>query len=112
MLLVMKMVVSGVLIGVINMVARDRPGLAGALTAFPVVGYMSVVWLWADRRPGRDQAVFLTSMAWALLPTVVVVAAVALLIRLGWHAVPALTAGALIWVAAVVGVQRLGLTGA
>jgi hypothetical protein len=88
MLLAVKMLVSAALIGVINLVARDKPGVAGALTAFPLVGYLSVVWLVADRRPGRDQAVFLTSMAWALLPTVVVVAAVALLIRLGWHALP------------------------
>ena len=111
MFLLVKIVASGALVGVINLVARRSPVLGGALTAFPLIGYLSVLWLLADRRPGSDQAAFLTGMAWALVPTLAVVAGVALLLRAGWSTLPALAVGALGWGGAMLAVRALGVAG-
>lgn len=105
----MKVVVSGVLVAVINLIARRNPALGGALTAFPVIGYLSVLWLLVDRRPGADQAQFLVTMAWALVPTLAAVAGVAVLLRSGWSTLPALGVGAVGWTVVMLAVRGLGL---
>ena len=51
--ILLKVLISGLVIGAINLIAQRSPGFAGWLAAFPMITFLSITWLWAD---GRDSA--------------------------------------------------------
>jgi len=108
--LLVKILVSATAVGLLNLVARRNPALGGWLTAFPIIGFLSVLWLLADRRPA-DQSSFLLTMVLGLIPTAIVLLGVGLLLRAGTPLLPALGLGTAGWVVITFAVRATGLLG-
>ena len=109
--LLVKILASATAVGLLNLVARRNPALGGWLTAFPVIGILSVLWLLADRRPPADQASFLLTMVTGLIPTGIVLLGIGLLLRAGMPLLPALGLGIAGWVLLTLAARALGLLG-
>jgi uncharacterized membrane protein (GlpM family) len=109
--LLVKILVSATAVGLLNLVARRNPALGGWLTAFPIIGFLSVLWLLADRRPAADQSSFLLTMVLGLIPTGIVLLGVGLLLRAGTPLLPALGLGTAGWVVITFAVRATGLLG-
>jgi|SRR5215467_585481 len=112
MLIVLKMIVSALVIGGINVLARANPKLAGWMTALPVVSLLSIAWLIMDRRNNSEIAVFITGVLYGLLPTAVVLLIMIVLIGLGTPVPVAVGLSVAACAAFTFAVARLGLFGA
>ncbi|MDX2007877.1 MAG: DUF3147 family protein [Meiothermus sp.] len=105
----LKAVVSGLLIALINLVAQRYPGLGGWVASLPIITGLSVLWLVYDRRPGPEIGQMLFGVLWGLIPTAVWVLLTAFLLTRGqplWLSVLAGLAG---WALLTLLVLRLGL---
>jgi hypothetical protein len=109
MLIVLKMMVSALVIGGINVIAQTNPKLAGWMTALPVVSLLSVGWLMIDRKNNAEIAIFIIGVLYGLLPTAAVLFIMVLLI--GYHTPVPIAVGVSVAVCAffTFAVARLGL---
>jgi hypothetical protein len=104
-----KIALSAIAVGLLNVIAQRNSALGGWLTAFPIIGFLSVMWLLVDRRPAHDQSSFLLTMAVGLIPTTLVLLGVGLLVRAGMPLLAALTIGGIAWGAITFAVRTTGL---
>jgi hypothetical protein len=103
MLTLIKALLSGAIIGGVNVVARRSPKLGGLFAAMPIISMLSVLWLRVDRQSNSQIADFLVGVLWGLVPTM------ALLVV----EVVALRRGLSLWLAIALGVAAwLGVTAA
>jgi hypothetical protein len=84
MMMVGKILISAILIGLINSVARTNPRLGGIIAGAPVVSLISILWLIADGAPGAAISRFVAGVLLALVPTAAYLAALAGGLRLGF----------------------------
>lgn len=96
-LLVLKGVVSGIVIVVVNLLAHRSPTLAGVIVGFPVVTLLSTLWLTVDSASNDTISSFLTGVLWGLIPTFAFVFVIVLSLRFGASLPVAIGAGAAAW---------------
>jgi uncharacterized membrane protein (GlpM family) len=108
MLLALKGVVSGVVIVLVNLIARRDPTLAGVIVGFPVVTLLSTFWLALDGAPSATIGSFLVGVLWGLIPTFAFVFVIATALRLGASLPVAIGAGATAWALVLFGVGWAG----
>ena len=105
----LKVVISALVVGAINVVAQRSPSLAGWLAAFPLMTFLSVTWLWADGRENATLGDLVTGVLWGLIPNAVMLVALFICLRFGLHAVAALAVAAAVWVVSTLAAQAAGL---
>jgi hypothetical protein len=96
--ILLKVVISGLVIGGINLVAQRNPGIAGWLAAFPLITFLSLAWLWADGRDNAALGDLVTGVLWGLIPTGVLLIVLLLCLRFGLHVFAGMTVATLVWV--------------
>ena len=104
--LVVKALVSGGLVALVNVVAKREPGLAGLIVAFPVITLVSAFWLAVDGVPDTTMRQFMNGVLWGLLPTFVFVLGIVVSLRAGLPLVGAVGVGAAGWAALTLVLQR------
>lgn len=107
-LLVLKGVVSGIVIVVVNLIARRDPTLAGVIVGFPVVTLLSTLWLTLDGAPSDTIGSFLVGVLWGLIPTFAFVLVIVLALRVGASLPVAIGVGATAWALALFAVGWAG----
>lgn len=96
-LLLLKGVVSGIVIILVNVIARRSPALAGVIVGFPVITLLSTLWLTLDGESSEAIGAFLNGVLWGLIPTFAFVLAIAISLRIGAGLPVAIGVGALAW---------------
>ena len=109
MLILAKIVVSALLIGGINAIARANPSLAGWISALPIVSFLSVFWLVADRRETPEIYGFVRGVLYGLPLTAVLLGAIALSLARGFPLLGSMAVGVVIWVGCTWTANQLGL---
>ena len=107
-LLLLKGVVSGIVIIVVNLIARRSPSLAGVIVGFPVLTLLSTFWLVIDGESSETIGTFLTGVLWGLIPTFVFLVVIAVSLRSGVNLPLAIGAGAVAWAATLFAVGWAG----
>jgi hypothetical protein len=74
--LLLKIVVSGCIVGGVNLIAAVNPRMAGWLAALPLVSILSIAWLAGGGAPPEDLVAFVTRVLYRLVPTAAFLAAV------------------------------------
>jgi hypothetical protein len=64
-----KVVLSGLLIGIISEVARRSPGFAALIASLPLVSIIAMVWMWRDNRDVAGIASHSAATFWYVLPS-------------------------------------------
>ncbi len=67
--LIVKMVVSGVFVGLISELAKRLPGVGGLVAALPVVSLTTIFWLLVDHQTNTQIAQFIRGILYGLIPT-------------------------------------------
>ena len=111
MLTALKIIVSGVAIGGINLLAHERPQLAGWIAALPLVTFLSVVWLMVDQKDNREIAIFIKGVLYGLLPLAAILWAMIALLERGVPPSVAIGAGVALWALFTFAAARLGFLG-
>lgn len=106
-----KMVVSGLVVGIITLIAKRNPALGGWIVAMPTLTLLSTLWLVVDREPAQGIARFLLGVLLGLIPTALFVLIAAMTLRRGLSLPLALGLGAIVWGISTVAAQRFGLLG-
>jgi uncharacterized membrane protein (GlpM family) len=108
---VIKMAVSGVVVGIITFIAKRNPALGGWIVAMPTLTLLSTLWLVVDREPTQGIARFLQGVLLGLIPTALFVLIAAVTLRRGVSLPVALALGAIAWGMYTLVAQRFGLLG-
>lgn len=108
-LLVVKALVSGALVALVNVIAKREPGLAGLIVAFPVITLVSAFWLAVDGVPDTTMRQFMTGVLWGLVPTFAFVLGIVMSLRGGLPLAGAVGVGAAAWAALTVVLQRVAV---
>ncbi|WP_433214037.1 hypothetical protein ACQP25_28230 [Microtetraspora malaysiensis] len=98
-LFAVRVLLAGLVVAAVGIVGKDRPGLAGMLSAFPVVMFLSMFVLWRDGTPRQSLATFCVSAAVMLVPTGLALASVALVLHWRSSLPLGLSIGAVVWFA-------------
>ncbi len=107
-LLVVKAVVSGGLVVLVNVIAKRDAGIAGLIVAFPVITLLSAFWLAVDGVPDTTMSAFFTGVLWGLVPTVGFVLGIVLALRGGFPLAGAVGVGVAVWALLTLVIQRSG----
>ena len=67
--LVIKMVVSGVFVGLISELAKRLPRVGGLVAALPVISLLTIFWLLVDQQTNPQIAHFIRGILFGLIPT-------------------------------------------
>jgi hypothetical protein len=67
--LVIKMVVSGLFVGLISELAKRLPRVGGLLAALPVISLLTIFWLLVDQQTNTQIAHFIRGILLGLIPT-------------------------------------------
>ena len=107
--ILLKVVISGLVIGGINLIAQRSPGLAGWLAAFPMITFLAITWLWADGRDNVALGDLVTGVLWGLIPTGVLLVVLLLCLRFGLHVFAGMAVATMVWVGFTVAARQVGL---
>jgi hypothetical protein len=105
----MKVLVSAILIGGINLLAKVNPQFGGWISALPIISLMSVVWLAAGGATQAELNTFLGRVILGLLPTAGLLWVISICLARGLALQTALGCAALVWVLFTVVARKLGL---
>jgi hypothetical protein len=108
---VVKVVVSALVIGGINVLARRNPQLGGWVAALPLVSFLSVAWLAVDGVPHADIRVFVGRVLLGLVPTAALLGILALCLGRGLSVPVALGCAMGAGLVFSLGARSLGLLG-
>jgi uncharacterized membrane protein (GlpM family) len=78
--LLVKMVVSGVFVGLISEIAKRLPRVGGLVAALPVISLLTIFWLVLDNQTNNQIANFIRGVLFGLIPTGLFLFSMALLI--------------------------------
>ena len=107
--ILLKVIISGLVIGGINLIAQRSPGLAGWLAAFPMITFLSITWLWADGGDNAALGDLVTGVLWGLIPTGVLLIVLRLCLDRGLHVFAGMVVATLVWLGFTVAARQLGL---
>jgi len=111
MAMLVKMIVSGLIIGLIAVVARRNPAFGGWLAALPLISLLSAFWLYTDNQPTTQLVRFFTGVLWGIIPTVVLLSVVVVCLRQNIPFFGSVCLGLVIWLVYFLIGQRLGWFG-
>ena len=92
-----KAVLSGGLVVLVNVIAKRDAGIAGLIVAFPVITLVSAFWLAVDGVSESTMSAFFAGVLWGLVPTFVFVLGIVASLRGGLPLAAAVAVGALAW---------------
>ena len=98
--LVIKVFVTSVLVVAISEAARRSSLLGAVLASLPVTSLLAMSWLWADTHDAEQVASLARGIFWLILPSLVLLAALPMLLRAGWGFWPSLAASSTLTIAA------------
>jgi hypothetical protein len=107
--LLMKVLVSAVIIGGINLMAKINPQFAGWVSALPIVSLMSVIWLAAGGATQAEMSIFVGRVILGLFPTAGLLCIVSICLGRGLPLSAALGCAASAWVLFTIAARKLGL---
>lgn len=107
--ILLKIIISGLVIGGINLVAQRSPGLAGWLAAFPLITFLSITWLWSDGRDNAALGDLVTGVLWGLIPTGVLLIVLVICLRFGLHVFAGMVIATLVWMGFTVVARQVGI---
>ncbi len=108
MLTIVKIVISGIIVGAVNLVARYNPSLGGWLAAMPFIILLSSLWLFIDKQTEPQLTGFFIGVLWGLIPTAILVFIVLCCLQRGAPFLVALGVGLFVWSSYLLVAQRLG----
>jgi hypothetical protein len=79
--LLVKMVVSGVFVGLISEIAKRAPNIGGLIAALPVISFLTVFWLRVDGGTNTQIANLLQGILFGIIPTSLCLFVLMLLLR-------------------------------
>lgn len=93
MMAVIKLFVSaGLIVAVTELSRRNIPG-ASLLVSLPLVSLLAMGWMYQEQRDAHKLAEFATGTFWMVLPSLALFVVFPWLVRRGWSAGAAMTAG-------------------
>jgi uncharacterized membrane protein (GlpM family) len=95
--LLIKAVVSGLVVALVNVLAQRNPGLGGWLASAPIVSVLSVIFLATDHRSNPVLSAFVIGVVRGLVPTALVLLSVWAVLKLRAPLPAALLVGVVIW---------------
>ena len=108
-----KLLLSALVIVVVSELAKRQPAWAGALASLPLVSLLAIVWLYVDTRSGAQVAGLSWSIFWLVLPSLVLFAALPLLLKQGlgftWSLALAIVAMLAAYGAMLLGLAKAGV---
>jgi hypothetical protein len=107
--LLVKVIVSGLVIGAINLVAQRSPTLGGWLAALPLLTFMSITWLWVDGRDNTAIGGLVTGVLWGLIPNAVMLVVLLVCLRYGLHVFASMGVSALVWACFTLAARQIGV---
>jgi pilus assembly protein TadC len=104
-----KILVSALLISAITQISRKAPMFAGWISALPLISLISAAWLSFEGASNATLSSFLFGVVIGLLPTALLLSAVAICLRYGVSFALSLVVGLVLW--GVVTFLRYGVSG-
>lgn len=81
MYVIVKIIVSGIVIGVVTEIARRFPSYGGIVAALPLVSLLSIIWLYVQGEQNATLSKFALGVLWGLPATAVLLFTVYLLLK-------------------------------
>lgn len=106
-----KVVVSALAIGAINLVSQSYPRLGGWIAALPIVSFLSVLWLAADGLPTPHITAFISQVLIGQIPTAILLAILLVSLSQGLSLPLAMACAAAAWAVFSLVAKYLGLFG-
>ena len=102
--LIIKMVVSGIFVGLISEIAKRIPGIGGLLAALPIISLTTIFWLRVGGGNNGQVSTFIVGVMIGLIPTSVCLLLIKFLIDHGMRLAPSVGIGlialTIVWVVA------------
>lgn len=98
--IILRVVAVGLLVVGVEQIAKNHPGLGGALSTFPLFTFASLILLSLDGVRPANLATFATAAALGLIPAAAAIATASLLLHRSLPLPVTLLAGAVIWATA------------
>jgi hypothetical protein len=99
--LAIKMIVSGVFVGLITEAAKRLPSIGGLIAALPIISLTSIIWLRIDGQSNGQIAHFVDGILYGLIPTTSFLVIVKVLLEREVHVAVAVGVGlvalAVVW---------------
>lgn len=80
-----KILLTAGLVVAISEIAKRSSLVAALLASLPLVSILALIWLYLDTQSAEKVAVFSTSVAWLVLPSLVLFVSLPLLLKWGLH---------------------------
>jgi hypothetical protein len=106
--LIVRIVVSGVIIGVVSVIARTRPTIGGWLAAMPLTTLIATAWLLSERPDGSGLDTFYLGVLVGTLPSMLFLLSSYVTMRLGLPPLPSVLIGIAAWFFCTLLATRLG----
>lgn len=104
-----KIFLTVTIIVVINVISRRSPQLGGWIAALPVVSVLSVAWLLSDGASVTTVRSFVSSVLFGLIPTGIMLCAIAFSLYRGLSLPASLLYGVSLWLFATFIAQKIGI---
>ncbi|MGH8502913.1 MAG: DUF3147 family protein [Gammaproteobacteria bacterium] len=91
MYIIIKYLLSAVIVVGVSELAKRSPALGGLLASLPLTSYLAILWLYGETGDTARIASLSQSIFWLVLPSLVLFALLAWLLRGGMNFLPSLT---------------------
>ena len=100
--IIIKMIVSGIFVGLLSEMAKRLPGVGGLLAALPIVSLLTIFWLRVDGQTNSQISRFIYGILFGLIPTGLFLLLLKVMLDRGMRLLPAVGLGlialAVIWI--------------
>lgn len=107
MMFALKVGLSALIVAGSSELAKRNPAAGAILVSLPLSSVLALSWLWVETRDAAQVAAFSWGILWALVPSLVLLAALPLLMRWGLAFWPSLGVSAALTAAAYAGWARV-----
>lgn len=81
---VLKVAVSALVIVAVSEIAKRSTGFAALVASLPLTSLLAFVWMHVEGAPSARIGTLCTEILWLILPSLVLLVALPLLLKLGW----------------------------
>lgn len=97
MYVVVKILVSGIIIGFVTEIARRFPTYGGLLAALPLISILSIIWLTVQGGDAQHNNKFIIGVLMGLPATAVMLVVIYVALKQSWHLSIAVALGCVAW---------------
>ncbi|WP_313892124.1 DUF3147 family protein [Psychrobacillus sp.] len=97
MYVVVKILVSGLIIGFVTEIARRFPTYGGLLAALPLISILSIIWLTIQGGDAQHNNKFIIGVLMGLPATAVMLVVIHIVLKQSWHLSVAIVLGCVAW---------------